>query len=322
MSAVAAIRGGAGRRALLVALACATAALPTRAAQALVAQAPAPVAAAAPVPSPYDNTVRGAIADGGIGTSMAGDTLMFELGGQWAGLRVVRDRRWLLQWDALVALRGGYLANQHPYMSLIGWHELAWGEAGFRFLAPRRWSPYAGLRLGNELTLMKHPGLAWSDLDTINSVDNVGGTVAAGLIRVTFGASWLDGQRSWLVLAFIQEELNAAQTNTPAQAFAGIGVGARFDVARSLSASVEASWGVAPERRDSLRALTDQTSRSAGVLTFRKTFANEMWAGLSTFIARDSDHIVYFVTGNVYDTSNAPRFGVSLLYGFPIGRRK
>jgi hypothetical protein len=253
---------------------------------------------------------------------MAGDTLMFELGGQWAGLRVVRDRRWLLQWDALVAVRGGYLANQHPYLFLIGGHELAWGEAGFRFWAPRRWSPYAGLRLGNELMLMKHPGLAWSDIDTVNSVDRVGGTVAAGLIRVTFGASWLDGQRSWLVLAFIQEELNAAETNTPAQAFAGVGVGARFDVARSLSASVEASWGVASERRDSLRALTDQTSRSAGALTFRKTFANEMWAGLSTFIARDSDHIVYFVTGNVYDTANAPRFGVSLLYGFPIGRRK
>jgi len=52
----------------------------------------------------------------------------------------------------------------------------------------------------------------------------------------------------------------------------------------------------------------------------RKTFRNGMWAGLSTFIARDSDHMVYYVTGNVYDTVSAPQFGVSVLYGLPVER--
>jgi hypothetical protein len=47
-------------------------------------------------------------------------------------------------------------------------------------------------------------------------------------------------------------------------------------------------------------------------------FRNRMWASLSAFIARDSDHVVYFVSGNVYDTTNAPQFGVGLIYGVPL----
>ena len=78
----------------------------------------------APVP-PLDDTVRGAIASGGIGTSMVGDSLMFELGGQWTGVRSSSGGRWLLQWDGFLAARGGYLANEHPYLFLIGGHELA-----------------------------------------------------------------------------------------------------------------------------------------------------------------------------------------------------
>lgn len=305
--------------ALLMALLGATARPPAaRAAEDVVVTRPAP----APPSALFDNSVLGAIGDGGIGTSMAGDTLMLELGGQWAGLRTVRDRRWLAQWDALVAGRGGYLANEHPYLSLVGGRETAWGEAGYRFRAQRRWSPYLGVRLGNEIDLMKHPGLAWSDLATINNVDRVGGIVAGGLIRVAFGGSFLDDRRSLLVVAFIQEQLNAAETNTPAQAFTGVGLGARFDVARRLTASVEGAWGVTPTRRDSLRELTDRTARIAAAIGVRKIFCNGMWAGLSSSIERDSDHLVYFVTGNVYDTANAPRFGVSLLYGFPLGRRK
>ncbi len=273
-----------------------------------------------PIPR-FDERVRGLIVDGGIGTSMVGDTLMLELGGQWSAVRSYGRRRWLVQWDGLLAARGGYLANEHPYLFLIGGHELAWAELGRRFVATQNWSPYAGVRLGNEIFLMKHPGLGWSDVDTINSVDRVGGSVAAGLIRMDAGASFLDGPRSLLLVAFVQEELHAAETNTPAQAFLGGGVGARFDLAsHHLSASAEASWGVTPERRDSLRGFTDRTTRVAASLSARKTFGRGMWVSLSTFIARDSDHMVYSATSTVYDTANAPQFGLSLLYGIPLER--
>jgi hypothetical protein len=271
--------------------------------------------------APLDDRVRGAIATAGIGTSVVGDSLMLELGGQWSAIHSYGRRRWLMQWDGLLAARGGYLANEHPYLFLIGGHELAWAELGRRFIWNQNWSPYAGARLGNELLLMKHPGLAFSDLDTINSVDRVGGSVAAGLIRLDAGASLLDDQRSFLLVAFVQEELHAAETNTPAQAFLGAGVGARFDLAsRRLSAVAEASLGVAPERRDSLRGFTDRTTRVAASLSARKTFGSGMWVSVSTFIARDSDHMVYSATGNVYDTANAPQFGLSLLYGIPVER--
>ena len=90
-----------------------------------------------------------------------------------------------------------------------------------------------------------------------------------------------------LLVAFVQEELHAAETNTPGQAFLGAGVGARYDPDRRwavpVSASFEASWGVAPERRDSLRGFTDSTTRLAASLNVRAIFRNGMWASLSTF---------------------------------------
>jgi hypothetical protein len=270
----------------------------------------------APIP-PFDNTVRGGIANGGVGTAMVGDSLMFEIGGQWTGIRS-RGRRWLLQWDTQLAARGGYLANEHPYLFLIGGHGLGWAELGRRFAAIPDWSAYAGARFGNELSLMKHPGLALSDLNTVNNVDRVGGAVDSGLFRIDAGASFLKDERSLLLVLFLQEELHLAETNTPAQAFAGVGAGARFDLERSLAASAEASWGVAPTRRDSMRGFTDRTTHVAASLAVRKTFRNGMWASLSTSIARDSDHMVYFATGNVYDTTDAPQFGAAISYGVPL----
>lgn len=43
----------------------------------------------------FESGVRGAIVEGQIGTSRAGDALMFEIGGQIAGLRTLRDGRWI-----------------------------------------------------------------------------------------------------------------------------------------------------------------------------------------------------------------------------------
>jgi len=79
-------------------------------------------------------------------------------------------------------------------------------------------------------------------------------------------------------------------------------------------------WAAAPERRDSLRGFTDRTTHVGASLSARKTFGRGMWFSLATFIARDSDHMVYYTTGNVYDTVNAPQFGLSLLYGIPLER--
>jgi hypothetical protein len=55
-------------------------------------------------------------------------------------------------------------------------------------------------------------------------------------------------------------------------------------------------------------------------LGVRKTFRNGMWASLSMFITRDSDHLVYYNAGTAYDTTNAPQFGAALIYGVPLER--
>lgn len=286
---------------------------------------PASLESTAPVT--FDSAVQGAIVDAGIGTSADGDTLMFEVGGEWAGVKTFRDGSWLLQWDALLAGRGGYLANQHPYFFLIGGKELAWAEAGYRFSGSGRWSPYLGGRLGNDARIMAHPGLALSAFDTVNNADRVGGDGASGLIRVDVGASFLDAQRSLLLVAFVEEALRAREINTGGQALAGVGIAARFDIAHSVATSVEIIRGVTPTRTDQLRGSTDQTTRTGGAAAFRKVFHNQMWFGASVFLERDTDHIVYAASAAsaaTYNTASAPWFGMTVLYGLPLwnGRMK
>jgi hypothetical protein len=114
--------------------------------------------AAAAEPDGFDSQTRGVIAGVGIGTSGVGDDLLAELGGQWQGVRSLRSRRWLLSWELRATLRGGYLANQHPYLFLLGGRLASFAEAGYRTQAERELSPYLGLGLANEEQFLAHPG--------------------------------------------------------------------------------------------------------------------------------------------------------------------
>ncbi len=280
----------------------------------------APAAHADPAAAACTTIVHGGVFDTGIGTSRVGDTLMAELGGESLGLRAFSHGRWLLQWDVLAAARAGWLASEHPFLFLAGAHTLAWLEGGVRILPPKHWSPYLGARLGGDVTLMGHPGLASSDFDTINDVGGAGGVVARGLVRVAAGASFLDRTRSLLLVAFAQEAMQARQVATPGLAFTQLGVGARFDLAESVVAEVEGSWGVTADSTDALRGISDQTSRMGVAAAFRKIFHNGMWLGVSTSLERDGDAVTYPGGAN-FQTTGAPRFAFTLLYGVSLGRR-
>jgi hypothetical protein len=268
----------------------------------------------------FDSVARGGIFDTAIGSSMVGDTLMAQLGGQSAGLRQLHGT-WLLQWDVLVAAKGGYLANQNPYLFLLGGHAAAWAEGGARFTPSRAWSPYGGLRLGNEAQIMGHPGAALSDLETSNAVDGVGGVSERAFFRLDAGVSFLDRSRSLLLVLFAQEALRAPTLHAAAQAFTELGFGARFDLSRSLFASLEGVWGVTP-KRTTPPGLTDRSTHLGVSATFRKIFRNGMWIGLSASLDRDSDHLRYTETGAAFDTANAPTFAFALLYGFPLWKAR
>lgn len=79
-------------------------------------------------PARFELVARGATAGVAVGMSRAGYSLMGDLGGDSAGIRSFDRRRWLLQWDVLLAARGGELANKEPYLSLFGARALAWIE--------------------------------------------------------------------------------------------------------------------------------------------------------------------------------------------------
>lgn len=248
------------------------------------------VSAAAPTRA-FDSVVRGVTVDTTVSATAVGDALMFELGGESAGLRTYRRRRWVLQWDALLAGRAGFVGNQQPLLSLLGIHAVSWVELGHRILATSAWSPYIGVRLGGDVLVMPHPGLSLSEMRTTNDVDGVGGVAAQGVARIEAGVSFLTATHSLLLTGFFQEELDAPEVNTPGYAFSEGGVCLRWDVVRRLVVSLEGEIGLAPTRSDPSHALTGQTTHAGITTSARKIFRNGMWVGATAFIQRNSDHV-------------------------------
>lgn len=266
----------------------------------------------APRADAFDTIVRGATVSGSIATTPVGDALMGELGGQWGGLRVLRNDTWVLQWETLVAIKAGWLGNEHPFLFLAGPHASAWVEVGRRFRSWRRFSPYVGLRLAGDAQWLGSPDVA--SLDAINSVDGVGGIVARGAARLAVGNAYFDEARSFIVAPFIQEELDAPELHTQSLAFTEMGIEVRYDLPRSLTASFDGLCGLTFDRHDASLGTSDSTMRCGLVATFRKIFGNGMWLGASLSFQRDTDHLVY-ASGGTYETADAPVFQFALTYG-------
>jgi len=281
-----------------------------------------PVTAAPPAPTaPIDQELKsvslGAIVDASFGGSAAGLALMGELGGQYIGIESFSTQRWLLQWDALAALRGGVLANSEPYTPLIGGHLGGTAELGRRFGSPERWSPYAGLRLAGDLAILTDPATSFDALNSINSVDGVGGVNGFCAARLNVGASFLEVPRSLLLLAFLQGAFTSAGINTEGAAFAEVGLSVRYDVANDLTAILEGLVGRTPVTTDEpALQTTRQTTVGAVSFSFRRIFANRMWFNVALNYSREFDQRTYHTA--TYQTANTATGGLELLYGLPL----
>jgi len=282
---------------------------------------PAEVTAAAPEPE-YNFVSHGLVLGLGIGTSPVGDGLVAQLGGNTFGLRSYDDRRWLLQWEGFLGAKAAILANTWPVALFVGGRAGGMAEFGHRFLSPTRWSPYLGGRLSANLQLMAHPGLAFDALNTLNASDGVGGVTASGGARVAAGASFLESERSLLLVAFVQEGLRAPGIITPGAAFTEGGLAARFDLGRSLSLSAEAFGGFTVASTNDALHFTDQLFVLGASGSVRKTFDSGLWLSLAVSVARDSHHVVYTATKTAYDSINPPFFDVLLAFGVPLGRQR
>jgi len=276
-----------------------------------------------------DSVVHGAVADLSAETSAAGDALMAEFGAEWSGIHSDRSGRWLVDWDLLAALRTGVLANSLQPLTLFGGHVLAWGQIGVRTSLTDPWSPYVGTRLGGDLLVMDHPGLSltaprtatsFSTLNTVNNMDGIGGVVATGVVGLELGASLLELDHSLRMVAIVQESLHNRGTYTPGFAFTDVGLGVRFDVAQSISTSVDVVVGAAPRRSNAGLGYTDQTLHGRLDFGLRKIFDNGMWLGVGLTAERYLDRITY-TPGASYTTADAFTFSLALSFGFPLWRR-
>jgi len=266
------------------------------------------------------NVMKGVTASFGFGSSSAGDTLMGEVGGDWLGLRALRDRHFVMQWDVYLALRGGYLGNEHPYLFLIGPHALSWLDAGWRFSSQKGFSGFVDARVGGDVSILGNPDVP--RFDEINSVDGVGSVAVRGYARIGGGNAYLDDKRVVLLTVGVDETLQPQQINTPSYAFTGGYASLRFDVPRSFSGTLEGGFGATFVRTDTLRNLTDSTTRAWISGSLRKIFKNGMWLGGALTYESLMDHVVYQARQTAFDTSNAPSFAISLFVGVPIGGQR
>jgi hypothetical protein len=267
----------------------------------------------------FESSVRGLSLGTIVGTSRVGDSLLGEVAGRWAGIQSLEAARWLLEWDLSLGLRGGYLANAHPYLFLLGPSAQSSAEGGYRFDAGRDGSPYAGLRLSDEVQLLAHPGQALAAFKTSNDVDGVGGALARAALRADVGVSFLGPGRSLLLVGFVEEALQARQVNAEALALTLTGVAARLDLRRHLSASIEGAWGVSPERRNSLLQTTDRTTRLSAATSLIWAFTHRSWLSARGSIARSTDRLSY-AGGRSYNTADPPAFSADLSYGLSLER--
>ncbi len=256
----------------------------------------------------------------GLGLALIGDDLVGELGAQTLALKAFDDGRWLLQWDALVAFRGGVLANTYPYTSFLGGTARGNLELGTRFTPAARWSPYLGGRLAANLQVMGHPGVALADLDTLNNSDGFGGLTLDGALRVAGGVSLLDPTTSLLLTAFVQEALVAPGLVTAGLALTEFGLAGRFDLWKRFTLFLEALVGVSPALANDALQSVNQRLRLQVSGGLRKTFENGVWFGVAASYTRDSDHTVYTQASRAYDSVHPGTTSVTLSFGVALWR--
>jgi hypothetical protein len=269
------------------------------------------------MPATYHDVAAGPVLNGGLGLSNVGDDLVGDLGAQCDGLRSIGS--WLISWNALVAFRGGVLANTNPYTSFLGGTGRGYGEAGYRFSN----APVAGYvsgRLAANLSVMGHPGLAISAMNTLNNADGFGGVNFEGAVRVSGGVSMLSSGSSGLVTGFVQEAGFAAGVYTPGRTFTEVGVGGRYDLFRSFTIWVDAMVGFRPLQVDSALQSTDAQTRVHLAGGLRKRFGNGVWFGFSASGIHDTDHVVYTQTRTTYETTNPWTTTVTLSFGVELWR--
>ena len=289
-----------------------------RVASALIVVAVATLATPASASDTVDTVVHGATLAGSFTTAPVGDAILGELGGRWGGLRVIDEKRWVLQWETLIAIQAGWLGSEHPFLFLVGPHASAWVEAGHRFRSERPFSPYLGVRLAGDARSLASPGAP--SQEELNAVDGVGGNVAHGALRVAAGSSYVDETHALLITMFVQEELDAPELHTPGLAFTEIGIAGRYDASRSLTLTLDGRCGLTPDRHDPLLGTSDSTMRCGVDASFRKIFGNGIWLGVTLSFQRDTDHLSY-ANGTSYETGSAPFFVGALDFGIPLWRR-
>jgi hypothetical protein len=181
-----------------------------------------------------------------------------------------------------------------------------------------RWSPYLSLRGDGDLTVMATPSAPLDQLNTINNSDGFGGIIANALVRLSFGGSYLLHRRSFLATIFLQESLRAPRVVAPGMAFTEGGIGARYDVADSLTLYVEGVLGTTPAIVDPLLKTTQRTVHMVVQGNLRKTFRNGIWFGFLASYGRDA-HTLTYDEGLTYSSAQPPTFLAMLQFGLPIG---
>lgn len=241
--------------------------------------------------------------DGRAGS--AGKAALGEFGFRTLGLRSSARGRWLTQWDAALAAKGGSPGTAGPV--LLGGRGLLDAESGYRVEWRSPLSLYVGGHAHLDLEWLDPPGRRTSMLNDTAGLAGFGAQVKG---RVGIGASYLGGGYSLLLFAFAQSARRPTPLSPSGTLFTEGGLALRFELASKLSTSIEATWGRAGLHRDPTIGLADRTTHQEVAATLRTGLGNGMWVGIGAGLARDTQHA----------TATPPDLRLAFVLGVPLRR--
>ncbi len=248
---------------------------------------------------------------GGGGRAMLG-----ELGVRTLGLWSFTGGRWLTQWDAALASKGGWLGSAASRTPLAGGRGLLDAESGLRLEWHSPLSLYVGGHLHLDVEWLEPGGRRTSPVNDISPMPGLEAQVKG---RVGMGASYLDDRYSLLLVAFAQSARRPTTMSPSGTLFTEGGLAARLDLGSRLTTSLEATLGRAGVHHDPALGLADRTTHAEVAASVRATFPSGVWVGVGAGVARETERIVYGPGGTGY-AARAPDLRLSIAFGIPVRR--
>ena len=263
----------------------------------------------------FTQDTRGAFLHGSYVLDTFGKAIPLQLDGQWAGIRSFSERKYLFTFDAAAGFSGAFGGNSSERFFLVGGNLRGLGELGMRLMPQSANSLYAGataLFNGSAVSVL---GLPPDQYNQKNSLDGIGGLNGVAALRLNAGLSGLGETRALLVTAFVGGSARKPGSPASGPLYLDVGLRGQFDIIKSFTATLEASWGTTFGTVDPTFGVTNSGTRYEMLVSVRKMLG-PIWLALDGQLHGTANTAT--LTSNVYVTATPTFISAGLALGVSL----